>query len=195
MEHALLRFKRLLGAIALASTATATPALAGGGGGSLPANEAFIDVSAQVIANCTVTVTAQPPTFQVTPGQPLGEESGNLNVNCTNDTPYVIELGPGAYGTDGVAPARYMCNSDCNASDAAADGIAYQIFQDSAESTPWGDTVGENTIGGTGRGMGAGDVIGVPFYVDSPPGRIVGNEIQAGTAYYYSDQVLVTVSF
>ena len=194
MENALPRFERFLGVTTLALLTTASPAFAGGSAQTL-ANQAFVDVSAQVIANCTVSVTAQPPTFQVIPGQPLGEESGLLNVNCTNDTPYSIELGPGSYGLDGTVPQRYMCNSDCNASNASGDGIAYQIFQDSAESTAWGDTAGQNTVNGTGRGMGAGDAIQVPFYVDSPPGQSVGNEVQAGTAYYYSDQVLVTVAY
>lgn len=194
MENAVSRFERFLGITTLALILTAAPALAGGSS-QTQANQAFIDVTAQVIANCTVSVTAQPPTFQVIPGEPLGEESGLLNVNCTNQTPYIIELGPGAYGSDGAVPQRFMCNSDCNASNAAGNGIAYQIFQDSAESSPWGDTAGQNTVAGTGRGMGAGDAIQVPFYLDSPPGQVVANEVQAGTAYYYSDQVLVTVSY
>ncbi len=194
MEHTALRLKRLLGGIALATVATASPAFAGGGG-SLSANQTYIDVSAQVTASCTVAVVAQPATFQVVPGQALGEETGTLGVNCTSDTPYVIELGPGSYGMDGAAPARYMCNANCNGTNAPADGIAYQIFQDSAESAPWGDTVGTNTVGGTGRGMGSADAIDVPFYVDSPSGQTVSNEVAAGSASYYSDQVLVTVSY
>jgi spore coat protein U-like protein len=194
MENALRPLKRFLGGIVMAAVVTVAPAYAGGGG-SLPANETYIDINAQVTANCTVSVIAQPATFQVTPGQALGEESGTLGVNCTNETPYVIELGPGQYGADGSAPVRYMCNSDCGISNAAANGIAYQIFQDSAESAPWGDSVGSNTVGGTGRGMAAGDTIDVPFYVDSPPGQTVSNEIVGGSASFYSDQVLVTVSY
>lgn len=88
-----------------------------------------------------------------------------------------------------------MCDSNCNASSAPSYGIAYQIFQDAGESAPWGDSVGANTVGGTGRGMAASDRIDVPFYVDSPPGESVSNEVEAGTAGYYSDQVLVTVSY
>ncbi|HUY41434.1 MAG TPA: spore coat U domain-containing protein [Candidatus Dormibacteraeota bacterium] len=194
MEHTALQLKRLLGGIALATFATAAPALAGGGG-SLPANETYINVSAQVTASCAVTVVAQPATFQVVPGQALGQETGSLGVNCTNATPYAIELGPGAYGVDGATPTRYMCNSNCNGTNAPADGIAYQIFQDSAETAPWGDAVGTNTVGGTGRGMGSADAINVPFYVDSPPGQSISNEVVAGSASYYSDQVLVTVSY
>jgi spore coat protein U-like protein len=193
MEHTRQNLKRILGGILLAAIATA-PALAGGGGALLP-NQAYIDVTAQVSANCTVSVIAQPPTYQVTAGQSLGEETGTLGVNCTKDTPYVIELGPGAYGTDGTPPVRYMCNSNCDPLNAAAAGIAYQIFEDSAESAPWGDSAGVNTVGGTGLGMSASDTISIPFYVDSPPGQSVSNEIQAGAANYYSDQVLVTVSY
>lgn len=185
---------RLIGGIALAATATAAPALAGGGGG-LPPNETYIDVNAQVIADCTISVIAQPATYQVTPGQPLGEESGTLGVNCTNETPYVISLGAGQYGQDGSPPTRYLCDSNCNASSAPSYGIAYQIFQDAAESAPWGDSVGTNTVGGTGRGMAASDRINVPYYVDSPPGQSVSNEVEGATAGYYSDQVLVTISY
>lgn len=194
MENRLHLLKRSFVCIALAATATTAPAFAGGGG-SLPANESYIDVTAQVGANCTVTVIAQPPTYQVTPGQPLGEESGTLGLNCTNGTPYIVELGPGQYGSDGAAPTRYMCDSECGASNAPAYGIAYQIFQDTAETAPWGDTVGSNTVGGTGRGMAAADTIDVPFYVDSPSGQTVSNEVEAETGNYYSDQVLVTVSY
>jgi spore coat protein U-like protein len=194
MENALHRFKRIFTVIALLAIATAAPAFAGSGG-SLSANEGYIDVTAQVAANCTLAVIAQPPTYQVIPGQPLGEESGTLGVNCTNGTPYIIELGSGEYGADGAAPTRYMCNSTCAPSTAPSNGIEYQIFQDAAETAPWGDSVGGNTIGGTGRGMAASDTIDVPFYVDSPPGQTVSNEVEAGTADYYSDQVLVTVSY
>jgi spore coat protein U-like protein len=187
-------FKRTLSVIALAAIATMAPAIAGGGG-SLPQNENYIDATAQVISSCSVAVPDQPATWQVTPGMPLGEESGTLAVNCTKNTPYIIELGPGSYGEDGATPTRYMCNSDCDSSNASSNGIAYQIFQDSAETAPWGDSVGTNTIGGTGRGMAAGDTIDVPFYLDSPPGQSVSNEIEGGSAGYYSDQVLVTVSY
>jgi len=186
--------KNALRLTAFALLATTAPALAGAGG-ALPANETYIDVSAQVGANCAVSVVAQPATYQVTPGQGLGEETGTLAVNCTNETPYVIELGPGQYGQDGATPSRYLCDSGCSASNATSYGIAYQIFQDSAETAPWGDSLGANTVSGTGRGMGAGDRIDVPFYVDSPPGQTVSNEVVAGSANYYSDQVLVTVSY
>ncbi|MGH7737834.1 MAG: Csu type fimbrial protein [Candidatus Tyrphobacter sp.] len=194
MKNARIRLKRILGGIALTALTSAAPALAGGGG-ALPTNEAFIDVNAQVIASCTVSVIAQPATYQVTPGHALGQETGTLGVNCTNNTPYVIELGAGQYGQDGAPPARYLCDSGCGGATAAAVGIAYQIFQDAAETAPWGDTVGTNTLGGSGRGMAPGDTIDVPFYVDSPPNQTVSNEVLAGSGGFYSDQVLVTVSF
>lgn len=65
MEKTMRSFTRLLGGIALAAAATAAtaaPAIAGGGGG-LPANETYVNVSAQVIADCTVSVLAQPATY------------------------------------------------------------------------------------------------------------------------------------
>jgi spore coat protein U domain-containing protein, fimbrial subunit CupE1/2/3/6 len=194
MKNTMRLSKRFLCGVALAAAATIAPAAAGGGG-SLQGNAAYVDVSAQIIANCTVSVIEQPPTYQVVPGQALGQENGRLGVNCTDDTPYVIELGPGSYGSDAAAPSRYMCNANCDSSSAAANGIAYQIFQDAGETAPWGDTIGTNTIGGTGRGMAPNDTIEVPFYLDSPPGESVSNEVAAGEASYYSDQVLVTVSY
>ncbi len=48
MKNAATRLKRFLGAVALAATATATARA--GGSGSLPANETYVNVTAQVIA-------------------------------------------------------------------------------------------------------------------------------------------------
>lgn len=67
---------------------------------------------------------------------------GELKINCTNGTAYDIGLNQ---GNNFDAGSRYMKNPNNQL-------VPYGLYQDSTHSQPWGDTVGTDTVAGTGNG-------------------------------------------
>lgn len=66
-----------------------------------------------------------------------------LNVQCTNTTPYNIGLDAGI-GTGATVAVRKMTNG--------AATVNYSLYSDAGHSTVWGNTVGTDTVSGTGNG-------------------------------------------
>jgi len=96
-----------------------------------------------------------------------------ISVTCTTDAPYNIGLNGGASGN---INARTMTDG--------ADFVGYQLYQESARTTVWGDTVGTNTMASSGTGDEQYfSVYGRVAPQTTPP---------AGT---YNDSVTVTVTY
>lgn len=72
------------------------------------------------------------------------EATSTLTVQCTNSTPYNIGLNAGA-GTGATVGTRLM-TGPANAT------IAYSLYTTAARTTVWGNTVGTDTVAGTGTG-------------------------------------------
>ena len=104
------------------------------------------------------------------------DQDTQLSVQCTASTPYDIGLnaGTGAGATEAV---RKMTGP-------GAATVSYSLYQDAGRSVLWGNTVGTNTISGTGTGAAQ------PYTVHGrvPPQTTPG----AGT---YIDTITVTVTF
>lgn len=103
-------------------------------------------------------------------------QTNTLSVICSNTLPYNV----GLLGTNTGASANgtgYMVISN--------DQVPYELFQDSAHTTPWGNTVGTNTVAATGSGL-------PQSY--SVYAQVLGTDLnhQPGT---YSDIVTVTVTY
>ncbi|HJW42557.1 MAG TPA: spore coat U domain-containing protein [Rhizomicrobium sp.] len=98
--------------------------------------------TATVTTNCTVSATT------------LGfgsvglltsnvDVTNSVSVTCTNGTPYNIGLSAGS-GTGATVANRLMTNSGTT--------VGYTIYSNSGRTTVWGNTVGTDTVSGTGTG-------------------------------------------
>lgn len=70
--------------------------------------------------------------------------SGNIQVQCTNTTPYNIGLNVGA--GSGASDAGRRMTSGAGAT------LIYNLYRDSARTQVWGQTINSNTVSGTGNG-------------------------------------------
>ncbi len=158
-----------------------TGALLGAAGSASAANPAtttFV-VSATVLKNCTVS--ALPLAFNnYTPGAGALAVNTTVSVSCTKTTPFNTEL---TAGTGGSTIAQRLLN------DGAGDTLQYNLYTTALLATPWGITIGTNTVAGAGAGM-ATPVVQTVFgqLVDS-----VAN--QAVPPGLYSDTITVNVAY
>lgn len=99
----------------------------------------------------------------------------SLNVQCTNTTPYNIGLNAGT-GSGATVAARLMTLSGAT--------IQYSLYTTAARSTVWGNTIGTNTVAGTGTGVSQV----YPIFGRVPPQTTPAPGL-------YTDTVTVTVTF
>jgi len=104
------------------------------------------------------------------------DQSSTLNVQCTNTTPYNIGLDAGSNG--GTVATRLMKGWPSN------ETIGYSLYTTAGRSVVWGNTVGTDTVAGTGNGASQG----YPIY-----GRVPAQTTPA--AGNYTDTVTVTVTY
>ncbi len=101
------------------------------------------NVTAAVPATCSVT--ANNLNFGTTGALTTNADaSTTLSPICTSGTPYTIGLDGGLSGATDPTQ-RKMTN--------AAESILYGLYRDSARSLPFGNTIGTNTLTGTGTGV------------------------------------------
>lgn len=153
-------------------SACASLMMAGGVASAQTATTTF-QVSANVLKACTVAATDLLfGTYDPTATTPL-DATNTILVNCTNGTTYEIGLNLGA-NPDGTT--RRMTNG--------TDFLAYELYQDSARTTVWGNTPGTDTVSSTGTGTDQNFTV---------YGRIPEQQnISAGA---YTDTVNVTVTY
>jgi spore coat protein U-like protein len=99
-------------------------------------------VSATVAATCLIN-SAGALSFGSYTGVAINATS-NISVSCTNTTPYNMGLNAGT-STGATVTTRKMTGP-------SSATLSYALYQDSAHSTNWGNTVGTDTVGGTGNG-------------------------------------------
>jgi spore coat protein U-like protein len=162
---ALLTTGALLGAVGSASAATATTTFA---------------VTATVLKNCTVS--ALPLAFgNYTPLGGALAVNTTVSVSCTSTTTFNTELTAGA--TAGSTIAQRLLN------DGAGHTLQYNLYTTAGLSTPWGTTIGTNTVAGVGAGMGT------PV-VQTVYGQLVDSAAnQAVPPGAYSDTITVNVVY
>ena len=103
------------------------------------------------------------------------DNSSTVQVQCTNTTPYNIGLDAGT-GSGATVTTRKMTNG--------ANTINYSLYSDSGRTTVWGNTVGTNTVSGTGNGASQNYTV----YGRVPPQT-------TPTAATYTDTITVTVTY
>ena len=102
------------------------------------------------------------------------DAAGALSVNCSAGTPWSIALNS---GLNADTTSRRMIFGTTNFA-------PYQLFQDSARATLWGNGT---TFGSALAGTGTGAAVNVPVY-----GRLTSLNFPAGT---YSDTVTATITY
>ena len=131
-----------------------------------------IAVSATVLSFCTIS--ASPLAFGNYSNVVLNATT-SLAVTCTVGTTYNVglDLGQGSGATTAVR--RMTLNTGT---------LAYALYSDAARSVVWGNTVGTNTVAGTGNGTAQT----LTVY-----GQIPGSQAVAPGAYV--DTVTATITY
>lgn len=152
-------------------TAIASQAYAAG------TQNANIAVTAAVESACTLATTAL--TFPAYTGAAVVDTTATLTVTCTNAAPYVMALGAGN-GAGATTTVRVLT------SPSTTSVLNYGLYSDANHTVTWGNTVGTDTVSGTGNGA-AQDV--------TVYGEIAANQLSAQVATDYADTVAVTVTY
>jgi spore coat protein U-like protein len=103
------------------------------------------------------------------------DATSTITLTCTNAAPYTVSLDGGLSVATNPTQRKMV---------QASEQITYGLYQDSARTQPWGDSVGTNTAAATGSGLAQ------TFTVY---GRVPAqNTPSPGT---YADTVVVTISY
>ncbi|WP_458071118.1 Csu type fimbrial protein [Rhodanobacter sp. BL-MT-08] len=157
--------------ITVASNYTTTPATCGTGNAS-----AFSFTANAVVAKtCTITA-ANNLNFGSTVGLLTGnvDATTTLQTQCTSNTAFQIGLDNGQHAS---GTARRMAGS-------SGDLVTYELYQDSARSIRWGNTVNTDTVTGTGNGA---------VQTNTVYGRVAPQTTP--TPGTYSDTITVNVTY
>lgn len=100
-----------------------------------------------------------------------------LTVTCTNGTAYDIGLDAGS-GPNATVAVRQMTDVNSNT-------LNYSLYSNASRTTVWGNTIGTNTVAGTGTG--AQQTINVY-------GRILSGQANAPVGTYL-DTITVTINY
>jgi spore coat protein U-like protein len=130
-------------------------------------------VTATVQATCLIS--ANPLAFGTYTGV-LINATTTLQVTCTNTTPYNVGLNAGT-ATGATVTTRKMTGP-------ASATLNYALFQDSSRTINWGQTVGTDTVTGTGNGSAQT----LTVY-----GQLSANQYPAPGSY--SDTITATVTY
>lgn len=108
---------------------------------------ATFNVSLTIQANCTIS--ANPLSFGTTGvlASAVNQQT-TLSVTCTNTTTYNVGLDPGSVSGSSVSSRPLAGTASGNTSTT----VGFQLYQNAGHSTPWGNTVGTDTVSGTGNG-------------------------------------------
>jgi spore coat protein U-like protein len=135
---------------------------------------ASFTTTATVLATCRVAATSM--NFgSVAALSSSVDASSSITVRCTNGTPYNVGLSAGN-GAGATVFNRKMTN--------AGSTVSYSLYINSARSTVWGNTVGTDTVGGTGSGNDQTLTVN---------GRVPAQATPAPANY--ADTIVVTVTY
>lgn len=133
-----------------------------------------VTATATVINNCIISATGVAFPASGVLASAL-TASGSISARCTNGDAFQIALNGGASGS---VAARTMQRT-------GGGSVAYQLYQDSGHTQPWGDGTGGTTMA-TGTGSGFAQAIAIYGRVPAQATPAPGN---------YSDTITATISF
>jgi spore coat protein U-like protein len=130
-------------------------------------------VTATVQATCLVSAT--PLAFGTYTGA-VANSTSAVSVTCTNTTPYNLGLSAGL-ATGATVTTRQMTGP-------ASAVLGYSLFSDAARTVNWGQTVGTDTVTGTGNGSAQA----ITVYGQATAGQFVAPGA-------YTDTITATVTY
>src|SRR5690606_22533358 len=99
------------------------------------------DVTITIDKSCDITATTDVAFgTQLASAGTVTDTNGSVTVECTVDIPYDVALNAGDNGGTDVTARKMLISGG------GTDTIAYQLYQDTAGGTIWGDDVGANTV-------------------------------------------------
>ncbi len=149
-------------------------AAAGAGSAQAATATGSMNVQITILASCDV-VSASDLNFGSTAAIASAiDQTSTITVKCSSTTPYNVGISLGSGG--GSTSARRLVNG--------GNFVTYALYRDSGRTQLWGDTVGTDTVSGTGSGANQSlTVYGrVGAQTVPPPGT-------------YTDVVTVTVTY
>nr|WP_230463626.1 spore coat U domain-containing protein [Burkholderia ubonensis] len=129
-------------------------------------------VTATVDATCQITTT--PLAFGTYTGAQT-DATSTVSVTCTNTTPYNVGLDAG------LAPGATVTTRAMSITGAS---LPYSLFQDAGRTVNWGNTVGTDTVAGTGNGS----TQALTVY-----GRLAAGQLVTPGAY--TDTITATITY
>jgi spore coat protein U-like protein len=132
------------------------------------------NVTATVSATCTIA--ANPLSFGAYTGA-VNNGTTTITATCSNGSPYNVGLDAGT-STGATVTTRKMGTTP------AGDLLSYGLFQNSGHTTNWGNTVGTDTVSGTGNGAAQN----ITVFGQIPAAQFV----KTGS---YSDTITATLTF
>jgi spore coat protein U-like protein len=130
-------------------------------------------VTATVQATCLVSAT--PLAFGTYTGA-VATSTSAVSVTCTNTTPYNLGLSAGL-ATGATVTTRKMTGP-------GAAVLGYSLFSDAARTVNWGQTIGTDTVTGTGNGSAQA----ITVYGQATAGQFVAPGA-------YTDTITATVTY
>jgi spore coat protein U-like protein len=130
-------------------------------------------VTATVQSTCLVSATAM--AFGTYTGA-VATSTSAVSVTCTNTTPYNVGLSAGL-ATGATVTTRQMTGP-------ASALLGYALFSNSARTTNWGQTIGTDTVTGTGNGAAQA----LTVYGQATAGQFVAPGA-------YTDTITATVTY
>lgn len=108
---------------------------------------ATFTVSLTIQANCTISANALSFGTNGVLAAAVNQQT-TLSVTCSNTTAYNVGLDAGSVSGSTVSSRLLAGTTTGNTSTT----VGFQLYQDSGHSTVWGNTVGTDTVSGTGNG-------------------------------------------
>jgi spore coat protein U-like protein len=133
-------------------------------------------VSITIVGTCTIVTNPLAFGTVSTGTSNAANASANLSVTCPTGLAYNIGLqsnNAGGSGGGGLMKSGALT-------------LAYNLYQNSTDTTPWGNTVGTNTVAATGNNAAQTQVV---------YGQVTQANANAATAASYTDTVTVTVFY
>jgi spore coat protein U-like protein len=143
----------------------------------------YTDTISSATSSFTVTATIQPTCTLSATSLAFGTyaevaiaSTATISVTCTNTTAYNVGLNAG------TASGATVANRSMTGPSSAK--LAYKLFRDSLRTLNWGNTVGSDTVSGTGKGT----VQSLTVYGQLPGGQYV-------IPGSYADTITATITY
>jgi spore coat protein U-like protein len=164
-------------------SAIATGALLAVGAANAATTTATFQVTATVLARCS-TSAATLAFGNYNPGGGNVDQTSNVTVNCTKNTAFNVGLNAG------LAPAATVTTRRMRSAGTPAEELAYSLYTTAARTINWGNTVGTDTLVGTGTGFG--NALTYTVFGRVPDTAANQNALVAAD---YADTITVTVTY